>query len=188
MSCGSEADTGAASDGCVLTNVLESVLNTNRRQSAQANNAESFHKTSSDQSFSNVYLCCCSDSNSASDSSSSSSQSEAALAKPSSNNNTSRGSKSDADHIAKSDNTSPDGTDEDTRTGAITSSNNASQYHNDNGTEDSDPEDSDAISNHSDQQFSSSKSSIDVSCTTFHWIFLLQRLILFWNVIKAVEF
>lgn len=104
----------------------------------------------------------CSDSNSGSDSSSSSGRSEVEPAKQSTTNNTSKGSKSEA---VKSDNSSPEGTDEDTRTGAITSNNNsASQYHNDNGTEESEQEeDSDAISNNSDnQQFSSSKSSIDV--------------------------
>lgn len=108
-----------------------------------------------------------SDSNSGSDSSSSSSQSDGAATKPVANN-TSRGSKSDGDHVNKSDDSSPDGTDEDTRTGAITSNNAASQYHHDdngNATDDSDQDDdSDALSNQSDNQaFSSSKSSIDVS-------------------------
>ena len=62
-------------------------------------------------------------------------------------------------------NTSPEGTDEDTRTGAIISNKSASQYHNDNSEESEHRgEDSDVISNQSDnQQYSSSKSSIDVS-------------------------
>ncbi|KAL7044593.1 hypothetical protein ACKWTF_001993 [Chironomus riparius] len=60
-------------------------------------------------------------------------------------------------------NTSPEGTDEDTRTGAIISNKSASQYHNDNSEESEHRgEESDVLSNQSDnQQYSSSKSSID---------------------------
>lgn len=93
------------------------------------------------------------------------------------NNNTSTTTtttnKSDGEQdITKSDN-SPEGTDEDTRAGALTSKTNnvakeASQYHNEeNSDSDSDQnaDDSDVLSNYQsdNQQFSSSKSSIDVS-------------------------
>lgn len=119
-----------------------------------------------------------SDSNSNSDSSTSSSDQSDNEQLNESANNTSRNdnstSKSDVERdLSKSDNnTSPEGTDEDTRTGAISSkaNNAASQYHNDEDDSDSDQEnnhhededdDSDALSNQSDNQFSSSKSSID---------------------------
>lgn len=109
--------------------------------------------------FQKYSISSCSESNSGSESSSSSSQSAPENAKQSTTNNVSKNSKSDTVT------SSHDGSDDETRTGAITSNNNtASQYHNDNGTEDSDPDDSDAISKHSDNhEFSSSKSSIDVS-------------------------
>lgn len=94
----------------------------------------------------------------------------------STNNNNTSGTtttnKSDGEQDAVKSDISPEGTDEDTRAGALTSKafsnnvNNASQYHNDNSeVEESDQNDSeDVISNQSDNQhFSSSKSSIDVS-------------------------
>lgn len=96
--------------------------------------------------------------------------------------------KSDGEQdVIKSDN-SPEGTDEDTRAGALTSKafsnnvNSASQYHNDNSEveDDSEPNYSDAISNNQSDEnhFSSSKSSIDVSFYHLHCNFKLILIIL----------
>ncbi|KAG5676207.1 hypothetical protein PVAND_006056 [Polypedilum vanderplanki] len=143
------------------------------------NKSDSDNDSSSSASKSNSSSDSDSDSNSNSDTSSSSSDQSDNEQLNTSANNTSRNenstSKSDVERdISKSDHiSSAEGTDEDTRTGAISSksiNNNASQYHNDVDQTDSDQEnekdddaeeDSDAISNQSDNQFSSSKSSID---------------------------
>lgn len=119
-----------------------------------------------------LYHLVFSESNSGSGSSSSSSESDNEQTRNNTTNNTSKSStKSDEDDDEKNTNrtgnSTPEGTDEDTRTGALTSAsnnNNASHYHNTRASDDSDDDqDSDAISNKSYDQLSSSKSSIDVN-------------------------
>ena len=109
-----------------------------------------------------------------SNSDSSSSDNESSTVNTSHEKSTSKSINEQETSKSELNNTSPEGTDEDTRTGAITSNKNASQYHNDNSDEsDHRDEESDAISNQSgNQQYSSSKSSIDVSLNYFFNIFI----------------